>query len=74
MVSRLRQSPADELLQESLMAMPASFPGPLLLGCAVFGLFFGVGAYAVVNSFFGGGAQRWLRSHERPCVRATEKP
>ena len=38
MVSRLRQSPANEMMPESLMAMPASVPG--LLCAAGFGMVF----------------------------------
>jgi uncharacterized protein len=62
----LRQSPSDELTQESLMEMAAGVPGPLLLGCAVSGLFLAAGAYTVVNSLWGAVAERWWRSHERP--------
>jgi uncharacterized protein len=70
----LRQPPSDDMTQESLMEMAAGVPGPLLLGCVVSGLFFGAGAYAVVNSLWGVVAERWWRSHERPRVRAVEKP
>lgn len=70
----LREKPADDLTEESLLSMAAGVPAPLLLGCAVTGLLLGAAAYMTVNALWGVVAERWWRSHARPTLASRESP